>query len=162
MPIVLNSKLKSEVANNTFLDKTIDDITIGILGLNKATVSGDQVIDVQLEINKARKIVYAEQTKLDTSTITLDAISLNQEVRLSGSGAPVTMNILPFTGAKVVSDGCEIMLVGHDDTNTVTFEFNDVQFGLLLNGNATLGKGQTLVLNYNDELERYIEIARNF
>lgn len=161
MPILFGSKLQSPIANATFLDKTIDDVTIGILGLNEPTISGDQVVNPQLEINKARKIVFAEQVKAALSTITLDSLSMDQEVRLSGSGA-ITMNALPFTGAKVVQDGTKIMLVGHDNTNSVTFVHNDVQFGLLLNGDAKLDRGYTLVLNYNDELERYIETGRNF
>jgi hypothetical protein len=164
MPIILNSKLKSEVVNATFLDKTIDGETVGKLCLNETLsgVSGSKVVNTQLEINKSRKVVFAEQTKLDSGTITLDDASTRQEVRLSGSGSAITMNALPFSAVKVVVDGAEIMLVGHDTTNTVTFNHNDVQFGLLLNGNATLELGFTIILNYNDELERYIEVGRNF
>tara|TARA_R110000850_G_scaffold173168_1_gene298825 strand:- start:1594 stop:2088 length:495 start_codon:yes stop_codon:yes gene_type:complete len=164
MPIVFSSKLNSTVANATFLDKTIDDETIGLLALNETLSgnSGDKVDNSQLEINKARKVVFAEQTKLAGGTITPDSLSMNQEFRLSGSGGAIVMNLLPFTGLKVVEDGTKIMVVGHDSTNTVEFTYNDVQFGLLLNGNATLELGFTIILNYNDELERYIEVGRNF
>lgn len=164
MPIVFGSKLKSTVANATFLDKTIDDITIGILGLNETASggSGDEVLNTQLEINKSRKIVFAEQVKANGGTITLDLLSFDQEVRLSGSSGSIIMNVLPFSGVKIVEDGTKIMLVGHSDVNKVTFLYNDSQFGLLLNGDATLERGSTLILNYNDELERYIEVGRNF
>lgn len=164
MPIVFGSKLKSAVANATFLDKTIDDETVGILCLNEviSTLSGPKVVNTQLEINKSRKIVYAEQAKADGGTLILDSTSVDQEVRLSGIAGPITMDPLPFSAVKMVTDGTKIMLVGHESVNTVTFEHNDSQFGLLLNGNATLERGFTIILNYNDELERYIEVGRNF
>ena len=64
MPIIFSSKLNSVVANATFLDKTIDDETVGILTLNETASgnSGDQVANLQREINRARKLVFAEQT----------------------------------------------------------------------------------------------------
>lgn len=163
MPIIFGSKLQSSVANATFLDKTTDDTTIGIITLNE-TLSGDsgsQISNLQREINKARKIVFAEQVKSAGGTITLNALSMNQEVRLSGT-SNITMNSLPFTGVKVVEDGTEIILVGHDTSNTVTFLYGDVPFGLIINGDATLRDGSILTLIYNDEKQRYFEKSRNF
>jgi len=162
MPIVFGSKLQSPVANATWLDKTEDDVTIGIVGLNETLSgnSGPQVVNAQLAINTSRKLVNAEQVKIASSVILLNSISLKQEFRLSGSG-PVTLNPLPFTNAKVAQDGTEIILVGHHDTNTVTITFNDVDYGCLLNGHMTLARGSCLTLIYNDELKRYIEVGRN-
>lgn len=52
MPIVANSKLSSTVANNTFLDKTVDDEKKGVLGLFKtANTDPDAIADVQDAIN---------------------------------------------------------------------------------------------------------------
>lgn len=162
MPIVVNSLLNSTVANNTFLDKTIDDTTIGVLSLsNVVASSGNSVVNVQREINLSKKVIFAEVTKGNGDTIAPDLLSLNQEFRFIGSGA-ITMSTLPFTGVKVVEDGCQISIFGHDDTNTVTFSHNDVDYGMLLNGNATLQKGYSIQLTYNDEILRYIETSRNF
>jgi len=164
MPIQFKSKLVSQVANDTFLDKTINDETIGILSLNEVLSgnSGSQVVNTQLRINQNTKIVFAEQVKAAASTITLDPISHWQEVRVSGSGGPVTLNTFPFTNAKVVDDGTEITIVGHSDANPVTIEDNTNPFGILSNGFATLQRGYTITYIYNDELELYIEKSRNF
>lgn len=53
MPIVSNSLLSSTVANNTFLDKTIDDIKTGVLTLRKFEGDGSQIVDVQVSLNSA-------------------------------------------------------------------------------------------------------------
>lgn len=53
MPIIFKSKLSSSVANQTFLDKTIDDIKKGKLTLYKVTLGeADQVDDVQAFLNE--------------------------------------------------------------------------------------------------------------
>jgi soluble P-type ATPase len=53
MPIIFKSKLSSSVANQTFLDKTIDDIKKGKLTLYKVTLGeADQVEDVQVFLNE--------------------------------------------------------------------------------------------------------------
>jgi hypothetical protein len=53
MPIAFKSKLSSSVANATFLDKTIDDLKKGKLGLYKVTSSETGAIqDVQVYINE--------------------------------------------------------------------------------------------------------------
>lgn len=164
MPIIFNSKLSSTVANATFLDKTVDDTTIGILDLNETTSgnSGDQVTNTQRQININKKVIFGESTKSNGDTITLDALSRNQEVRVIGNAASIVMNVLPFSGVQVVLDGTEIMIVGHSDTDTVSFSLNDVDYGLYINGTATLKRGYILNLIYNDELKRYFEVSRNF
>lgn len=164
MPIAFNSQLSSAVANATWLDKTQDDTSVGILTLDETASgnSGATVSNVQREINLSRKVVFAQSSKANGDTISLDSLSLSQEARVIGAGAAVTLDALPFGNSKVVEDGCEIMIVGHDNTNTVTLTFNDVQYGLYINGNAELKRGYVLRLVYNDELERYIEVGRNF
>ena len=52
MPISFNSKLSSSVANNTFLDKTIDDVKTGILELRKDAIDATAIIDTQDFINE--------------------------------------------------------------------------------------------------------------
>lgn len=160
MPILFNSKLSSTVANQTWLDKTQDDSTVGKLNLNESNSTA--VNDAQLQINKNKKLVFGQASKTPGDTITLDNEAMVQEHRLIGNGAPIVMDSLPFGNSQIAIDGTEIILVGHDDTFTVSFELNDSQYGLLLNGNATLQRGNILRLVYNDELERYIEIGRNF
>lgn len=53
MPIPFKAPLSSEVANNTFLDKTIDDLKKGKLGLYKVDVGeADAIADVQNFLNE--------------------------------------------------------------------------------------------------------------
>lgn len=53
MPIIFNSNLSSTVANNTWLDKTIDDLKKGKLGLYKVTpLESEAIEDVQNALNE--------------------------------------------------------------------------------------------------------------
>lgn len=165
MPIQFKSKLSSSVANATFLDKTIDDKTIGQLGLENpdSATHGDAITSAQLEINKNKRSVNAIVTNIDNGDqVTLDQITMNQYVKVQGLLSATTINSLPFGNTITPQDYSEIVLVGYDDTNTVTIEHNDVDYGCLLNGNATLQKGYMLVLIYDNTLLRYIEKSRNF
>lgn len=163
MPIIFKSKLDSSVANATFFDKTIDDSTVGKVELaNTDSESGATISNAQREINLSKKIIFGEAAKLDGDTLTPNSLSMNQEFRLIGNGAPVALDNLPFGSSQVVLDGTEIKIFGHDDTFTVRINHNDSQYGCLLNGDAILKKGYMIKLTYNDELERYIEETRNF
>ena len=165
MPISFKSKLDSSVANNTFLDKTVDDKTIKQLGLeNPDSVNhGEIIVSAQLQINKNSSSVTSSVVNIaDTDQVTLDAIIGTQYVRVQGAGAPTTINSLPFGNSITPINYSEIVLVGQDDSNTVTITHNNVDYGCLLNGNATLQLGYMLVLIYDSNLNRYIEKSRNF
>jgi hypothetical protein len=165
MPIAFKSKLSSSVANATFLDKTINDKTIGQFGLENPDTSthGDIITDAQLEINKSKRSVNAIISDIDNSDqVTLDEIVMTQYLRIQGLLSATTINSLPFGNTITPQDYSEIVLVGQDNTNTVTVEHNDVDYGCLLNGDATLQLGYMLVLIYDDNLKRYIEKSRNF
>jgi hypothetical protein len=165
MPIQFKSKLSSTIANQTWFDKTIDDATIGKMSLNNPDSAnhGDTVDSVQLEVNKAKRTVNAVVLLLENSDqVTLDEIGMNQYLRMQGSTTPVTVNSLPFGNTITPPDYSEIVLVGYDNTNTITVVHNDVDYGCWLNGDATLQKGYMLVLIYDDNLKRYIEKSRNF
>lgn len=219
MPISFKSKLSSQIANATFLDKTIDDLKKGKLHLYKTTPSdADAITDVQEYINKianavgvigefdTEENVYQQENYIangdsykeaidvldivmfehyqeiqqnaqniipntrvvdtqsidDDGVLFLDQLAHRQFFNVSGNAAAVTMNLLPFTDTNIPQDCSTITLIGNDDTNTVTLQFNDVDYGLLINGNATLGRGHMLTLIYNQNLLRYIEQSRNF
>lgn len=165
MPISFKSKLSSSVANATFLDKTIDDKTVGQFGLNNPNTSthGDQIVSAQLEINKSKKTVNSIVIDIDNSDqITLNQIVMTQYLRIQGLLSATTINSLPFGNTITPQDYSEIILIGYDSTNTVTIEHNDSDYGCLLNGDATLQTGYMLVLIYDNTLKRYIEKSRNF
>jgi len=165
MPIQFKSKLSSSVANATFLDKTVNDKTVKLLGLEDPDTAsnGDLIPNSQLQINKNKKIVNAIVSDIDNSDqLTLNEIVMTQYVRVQGLLSATTINSLPFGNTITPQDYSEIVLIGYDDTNTVTVEHNDADYGCLLNGNATLQKGYMLVLIYDNTLKRYIEKSRNF
>lgn len=95
-------------------------------------------------------------------TITVDLTKSIQYRRVIGDGAPVTASLTPFGSMAGADDGIEIILCGQSDTFTVKLNSNDNQYGCLLNGSATLAKGNTLRLLYDSVMERFVEISRNF
>lgn len=165
MPIQFKSKLSSSVANATFLDRTVDSSAVGKISLLNpdSAANGDTIDSVQLEINKNKRTVNAIVNDIDNGDqVTLDEINMTQYVKVQGLLTATTINSLPFGNTITPQDYSEIVLVGYDDTNTVTIEHNDTDYGCLLNGNATLQKGFMLALIYDDTLKRYIEKSRNF
>jgi hypothetical protein len=179
MPISFKSKLSSTVANATWLDKTIDDATVGKFSLRES--SSADVEDVQLFLNTLRadidsndieladheiRIIQNTPTAIDAQLlIDGDAISLNatkysQYIRVKGSTLPVVLAAIPFDVTAI--DLSNIIIVGQSDTETVTITHNDFNGGCLLNGDATLFKGYLLELIYDNTLLRYIEKSRNF
>lgn len=220
MPIAFKSKLSSSVANATFLDKTIDDLKKGILGLYKVSPSDpDAVADVQvflneqadvsgiagegdataktyssheiiadgdnrkvaigkldaqvkinLDTNNAQAILITNNTRLvvtneavaDAGTISKSDVIYNQVRRVSGDGAAVTTSNTPFGDSSAPVDGTIIVLRGTDSTNTITIPSQDIAFGCILNGDATLENYYEIELMYDAVANRYIEQRRNF
>lgn len=161
MPIQFGSRLRSQIANETFLDKTIDDTTTGKLNLaNSDSASGDPVNNVQKEINTSKKYISSLLSVDENSQISLQALSSVQIYRVQGNLVPVTLNSLVFSSQPL--DGTEIILIGQSDTNTVKINFNDSQGGQYINDDATLKRGYILRMIWDSELERFLEIGRNF
>jgi len=82
--------------------------------------------------------------------------------RIESTGGAITLDSTPFNAASLPEPSTIILLVGVSDTDTVTLTYDDSQYGCLVNGNATLLRGYTLQLMYDDILERFIEMGRNF
>ena len=164
MPINFKSMLSSAVANATFFDKTTDDTTIGKMTLaNTDSVSGSSIGNAQRTINRNSSFVYSEVAKVDTDTILIDSLVTTQEHHLIGDGLPVTLNVLPFGATQSCENGTVIYLIGGDITNTIKLTDNRAtDFGCVLNGSATLGLYDMLILKFSLEKKRYIEIGRNF
>jgi hypothetical protein len=161
MPLPFKAPASSALVNSTFLDKTIDDSTIGILSLeNNSSQSGDSVVNLQREINLSKTIVNAPIALTNGDQVALDEFSMNQIIRLSGAISAITLNNLVFSNRP--QDGARIMLIGQDDTNSVTVNFNDVTDGQYINNSATLKRGYILELVWDLSLQRYLEIGRNF
>lgn len=83
-----------------------------------------------------------------------------QVIPVAGSGGAQTASTTPFGGTPPLN-GTVIRLLGTDLTNVVTIPFNDASNGCLLAGDAALGRGSVLELQYISALSRYVEISRN-
>lgn len=85
-----------------------------------------------------------------------------QAFRVQGNAGAVSLSTTPFTtSAPGFGTGAVIMLIGNSNTNTVTVTFSDISKGFTGRTSVTLGKFDTLLLEYNAALDRYVEQARN-
>lgn len=84
-----------------------------------------------------------------------------QLLKVTGDGAARTASTTPFSGS-TIPDGAVIMIIGQDDTNTLTISHNDANGGCILFGDAVLGAHYMLQLVYDETADRFYEITRNF
>lgn len=104
--------------------------------------------------------ISSELSLSNTDSIFIYTTSYKQTTRVGSSGGAITVSVTPF-GPNPPPDGAEILLVGTSDTDTVTVSHNDAADGCLLNGDCTLGRGQTLRVYYDATLDRYCEVSRS-
>ena len=160
MPILANSLLSSSVANDTFMDRTVDTDTTGVVSLlNTDAASGDTISNAQQAINENSIKQNATVSLLASDSLAIDDVHKLQYFRVAGNGTAVTLTT-PFDNEP--KDGSRIFIVGTDNSLTVTLSFSDTTNGLLINGDAILFRGAMIQLIYDAVLERYIEIGRNF
>lgn len=106
-------------------------------------------------------ITYPTESISSGGTISMNTVVGLQYRRVAGNGGPVVASNVPF-GAGAATDGIIIRLVGTDNDNTVSLINNNAPKGAILNGDATLGFGDVITLQYDAILDRYVEIERNF
>lgn len=128
---------------------------------NIATNTSD-IATINTDITNNTRTTYANEAIAAAGSITKDDDIFDQVRRVSGDGAATTAATTPFGSSADTTDGVLIILRGTDDTNTITVEHNDIQYGAILNGNATLGNYDQLELMYDSVAERWIEQKRNF
>jgi len=80
-----------------------------------------------------------------------------QRIKVQGNAAAVSMATTLAGG----TDGMTILFQGNDSTNTVTIAINDAANGWILNGDIVLSKYSTLLVQYDGDVQRWIEISRN-
>jgi hypothetical protein len=163
MSVLFKSPLSSANTNSAFVSK-LDPTTFtnSILELlNADPASGAQVLNAQLEINKSRLFVESALTLNSSDQIVLPDLVGKLFFPVQGNSGSILLNSLPFSYSNII-DGCTITLFGLDNTNNVSIIFNDSSGGCLLNGNATLGLGNSLTVQYIESIDRFIEVSRNF
>ena len=93
-------------------------------------------------------------TLAGSGTLAISLTHTQQTWLVQGASAAITMSTTPFGSSAPVS-GAEIVVIGNDDTNTVTFPTNDAAKGII-GYQVTLGRGQTVTYVYNASLDRYV------
>tara|TARA_R100000388_G_C7214466_1_gene145419 strand:- start:337 stop:855 length:519 start_codon:yes stop_codon:yes gene_type:complete len=172
MTVSYNSQLTSSNVNNAFASKSANNTLSGVLDLNESS-SGDRVTNVQQKLNDLQTSLDNFQVSNAWTTVATEDISASGTItttgtdniqyrRVQGSGGAVTASNLPFGSSITWNDGLVVRLVCVSDVNTVSFTSNDSQYGMILNGDATLSKYNTLTVQYDSTLERFIEVGRNF
>tara|TARA_A100001201_G_scaffold142276_1_gene140003 strand:+ start:1017 stop:1502 length:486 start_codon:yes stop_codon:yes gene_type:complete len=161
MSVSFGSAVTSSNVNNAFVSKSADSTMAGVLDLNESS-SGARVTNVQQDINNLKSKTNASATVASGGTITVLVNQREQYFRVSGNGGAQSLSSTPFGTAGNWTDGTIVRLVGTHDTNTISLDHSDTDNGAVLNGDCTLKKYNILSLIWDTELNRWIEISRNF
>lgn len=160
MSVGFGSEATSANLNGAFLSKTTDSTTIGVMDFN-AAASGDQITNVQLEINNKTFKNFTVEAVGSGNEVTTSTTSGMQRRKVTSDGGAVTASTTPFGNSGGWQDGTQIRLRGNSDSNTLKITHNDIDYGCILNGDIILVKWSQLTLEW-DELElRWYEISRN-
>ena len=99
---------------------------------------------------------------VDTDEIALDETAGEQTFRVEGDTSPATLSNTPFGTATPPPDGGKVHLLGNDDDDTVTVNYNDAAGGCVGNFTSiTLGKGAICSFMYSLSLNRYVLITKS-
>lgn len=161
MSVASNSPLTSANVNGAFLSKSADSTGVAQYTLSRPSGSGSSVPDVQRRLNDAIWQTFATEEIAASGTIMSTTTDLRQYRRVKGLAGSQTASGTPFGTGGGWTDGTEIRLVGSDDSETLEIIHSDVQYGAILNGDIELIKYQSITLQYDSTLERWIEQSRN-
>jgi len=101
--------------------------------------------------------VASNQTISAAGEFTVDADSFKPLLPCSGDSGAVTTSSTPFGTSHGFLTGKEIVLLGLDNTNTVTLEVNDIAGGFISSrGELVLSKYKQAIIIYNLALDRFI------
>ena len=157
--LLIGNESASSTAANRIITGTGGDITLsagGSLELKyDATASRWRVLGG----TSGGFSVASTQNVTSGGTITL-AAGFFQTIPGAGSGSAQTASTTPF-GATPPLNGTVIRLLGTSNANPLTIQFSDASNGCLLGGDAALGRGSVLDLQYISSLARYVEVGRN-
>lgn len=103
----------------------------------------------------------SDLTLTASDTIAISTTAGQQVWEVQGNSAAITLSTTPFGSTDPVN-GAVIRLIGRSNTNTVTILNNDAANGCILNGDAVIGYGDFLEVQYLSSIDRYVETGRNF
>lgn len=94
-----------------------------------------------------------------SGTVAISTTVFNQTWRVQGNSAAVTLSSTPF-GSTDPLNGARITLIGNSATNTVSLVFNDAANGYV-GPDITLGLYDSITVEYNSTLDRFILVSRS-
>jgi hypothetical protein len=103
LPIQFKSKLSSAVTNATFLDKTIDDATIGKLDLNED--SSPHITDIQAFSNQLRTDINFNDSELADHEIRIgdnESQLIDHETRIGDNETQIATNVQGIIDARSI------------------------------------------------------------
>lgn len=101
--------------------------------------------------------VAADQAVAAGAEITVDSTAFKPLIPLAGDGAARTTSTTPFGTSHGFASGKEIILLGTNNTNTLTLEVNDIAGGFISSrGKLVLSKYKQAILIYNLSMDRFI------
>lgn len=161
MTVAYGSAVSSSNVNSAFVSKIADSTMVGVLDLNEGS-SGDRVSNVQQEINNLKNTMNASATVTSGGSISVSTTKRVQYFRVSGASGAQSLSTTPFGSSGGWIDGTIVRLVGESDTNTISLDNNDSDYGAILNGDCTLAKYNMLTLIWDSSFNRWLEVGRNF
>jgi hypothetical protein len=102
-------------------------------------------------------VVDADLTLTAADSIAINTFVGFQQWRVQGGAAAVTLSGTPFGTTNPV-DGSQITLVGTDDSFTVSLAYTDAADGYV-GPDITIGKYDTVTVQYNSALDRYVFVS---
>lgn len=164
MTVAFKSSASSENLNNAFMSKNADSTTTGVFTLN-APLSGDQIDNLQLELNGKTFHPYAVQQVTAGGEISISTTKGMQRRKIQSDGGAIIASATPFGTSGGWVDGMQIRLRGNSDTNTVQLSGVDVassiDYGIIINGTIVLEKFVQITLEWDADELRWYEISRN-
>lgn len=101
----------------------------------------------------------SDLTLTASDTIAIVTTLQNQTWRVQGNAAAISLSTTPF-GTTNPLPGTRITLIGNHATNTVSLTFNDAADGYV-GPNITLGLYDSITVEYNSTLDRYVLVSRS-
>lgn len=181
MTVAFKSPLTSANVNAAFMSKNSDTGTTGKINqtnITDATDETDGAFHTEGGMSVAKKLYvgdsinavtffnlvkdFASQSVVGGGTVSADVNQTFQMRRVVGNAGPAVLSLSPFGDLSSATKPILIMLIGQDDTNTVTITYSDTANGAYVNGEATLKKGYSIFLIWDPTNQRLYELCRNF
>lgn len=159
MAVEDGQRVNAAVTNAAYISRTVDSGTIAKVALER-TLSGPNITDAQIEINKSRSIVSQSPDVEDDGSITTNEF-VNEFILVKSDGGEILAADTPL-GTIAPFDGKEVTLMGISEEDSVKISPADVAKGCAMNGSIVLRNYVTITFKYIQQLDRYVEISRNF